>query len=262
MAISFVDAKTENRCGPNLRLESGVETVAWSSTAEHIVTLTEDGILRKWSNIFHSATIVAEAEHAYAYSLEFSPDDKLFVSSGEYVSKLFRASDLSLVWEHSGGRSPAFHPMGHRLFLFGIGVDSVFDVNIEDLENITATEHNLNFWVDEAVFDPSGNTFAARTDQEVKILDANTFEEKSSLPYGNVRGMRFTPDGKYLLVVLNSKMVVLWDVAAGYAIEKLMLDLDSYEIYFAEISKSYHMLLLECNDSTIYTVQLESTCYY
>jgi WD40 repeat protein len=239
-------------------LGSGVFRVAWSSTAEHIVTLTGDRKLGKWRNVFESATIVAEAEHDDAYWLEFSPDDKLIVSSNGYETKLLRASDLSFVWEYSGS-FPSFHPMGHRLFLFR--PNFVIEVNIEDLENITATEHNLNLWVFDAVFDPSGNTFAAETSSGVKIVNANTFEKKTSIPYDNVRRMRFTPDGQFLLLLLPSKMVVLWDVAAGYAIKELMLDMDSHWVSSAKISKSCHMLSFQCTGSTIYTVQLGSTCY-
>jgi WD40 repeat protein len=259
MVISLLDARTGNRYGPDLRLKSWVEAVAWSSTAEHIVTWTRDRILRKWSNIFESATIVAEANHDdSAYSLTFSPDDKLIVSYGILTTKIWRASDLSLVWQYSGSR-PSFHPMGHRLFLFG--ENSVIDINIEILENVTATEHKFNYEVYGAAFDPSGNTFAATTDKGVKFFETNTFEEKTSLPYGNVEAMRFTPDGNYLLLVLDWKKVVLWDAAEGFAIDELTLDLDSDRVKSAEISKSCHMLLLECNDSKRYNVQLGSTYY-
>jgi WD40 repeat protein len=240
-------------------LGSEVWDVAWSSTAEHIVTWTEDGKLQKWSNVFESATIVAEAKHDYASSLEFSPDDKLIVSSDGWTAKLWRASDLSLVWEWSGYWYPAFHPMGRRLFLFG--VDSVFDVNTEDLENVTATEHNLNYDVHNAVFDPSGNTFAATTYQGVKIVNAKTFEDKTSLPYINVQGLRFTPDGNYLFLVLLSKTVVLWDVAAGCVVEEMILDMEMEYVSSAQISKSCRVLSLHHRNVTNYTVHLGSTCY-
>jgi WD40 repeat protein len=149
--------------------------------------------------------------------------------------------------------------MGHRLFLFGS--NSVVDVNIEDLENVTATKRNLDYAVYKADFDPSGNTFAALTWGHVKIVNAKTLEEKSSLPYEYVRGMRFTPDGNYLLLVLTSKMVVLWDVAAGYAVEEMVLDLDVESVWCDEISKSCRVLSLHHHYSTYFTVHLESTCY-
>jgi hypothetical protein len=150
--------------------------------------------------------------------------------------------------------------MGHRLFLFD--GHSVIDINIEDLDNVTATEHDLNFLVDKAVFDPSGNTFAAKTDFDIRILDANTFEEKDSLPYGDVQAMRFTPDGKFLLLVLRSRMVILWDVAAGYAIEELMLDLDSGSVLSADITNSCRVLPLNDESRSACIIRLSSWCYW
>jgi WD40 repeat protein len=223
-------------------------------------TLTEDRILRKWGNTLGSAAI-ANAKHDCAQWLEFSPDDKFIMSCGGYASKLWRASDLSLVREFLGDwYSVAFHPMGHRLLL--LGPRSIIDMNIEDLEIITATEHKLYFDVFDVVFDPSGNIFAATTDQGVvKIIAANMTEEKASLPYNDVRRMRFTPDGKYLLLVRGSKTVVLWDVAAGCTIDELILYLDLESVYLAEISKCCRVLSFDDGMGSAYTIHLGSTCY-
>jgi hypothetical protein len=71
--VSFLDARIGNQRGPDLRFESSVEAAAWPTTAEHIVTLTKDIILRKWSNVFDSATVVAEAGHDHVLVIEFHP---------------------------------------------------------------------------------------------------------------------------------------------------------------------------------------------
>jgi hypothetical protein len=252
LAISFVDTRTGSQRGPDLRLESEVCDVAWASTAEHIVTKTEDGILRKWTNIFESAAVVAQSTERHSYGwLKLSPDDKLIASFGGYASKLWNASDLSLIWEYRGHWSSAgFHPIGHRLDLFcGSSVTSV------DLERGIATYHRLNYEAYNTVFDPSGNTFATDTDRSVKILNANTFEEITSLPYSSCKSLQYTPDGNHLVLVLESKKVVVWDVAAGKVFKKVTLDLEFDYIRSAEISKNCLVLLLK-DRQTKYTVHL------
>ena len=46
--ISFIDSKTTNQCGPDLRQESVMWSVAWSSTEDCVVTNSADGVVRKW----------------------------------------------------------------------------------------------------------------------------------------------------------------------------------------------------------------------
>ena len=114
--------------------------------------------------------------------MEFSLDDRL-IASFWGTAKLFDASNLSLIWEDAGvWPSVAFHLVENRL-VFSNWLGTVLDMNIEDLGNISATEHKLDFKVNGLVFSPSGNTCVTDTSQGAKILYGDTFIGKSSFPY-------------------------------------------------------------------------------
>ena len=54
--------------------------------------------------------------------------------------------------------------------------------------------------------------------------------------------MQITPNRKYILLLLTSKRVVLWDIAAEEAVEELSLDVDEFN--GGEISRNCRILLL------------------
>lgn len=227
------------RCGPGVKMEDDIWSFAWSPTEACIVTSPYDGVLRKWSDVFGSPKRVAEScqNHEYA-RLEYSPDGRIIASFNEMTAKLWDASNLSLLWQSSGGMvwycSVAFHPLGHRVVFFkGSAVD---DANVEDLRNVTATKRSLPSTVSQVVFDPSGITCAIKTPKGVKVLCADSFEEKCSLPYGYVLAMRFTPDSKYILLVLESKILVLWDIAVRAIVRQLTIDIPKFDVWGARIS--------------------------
>jgi WD40 repeat protein len=87
----------------------------------------------------------------------------------------------------------------------------------------------------DAVFDPNGITCAVETANDVKILTADTFKVTTSLPYRNIKTMRFTSDGKYILLVLEPKTLVLWDIAESDVVQELTIDLPE-SIEYAYIS--------------------------
>lgn len=241
--ISFWETRSMRRCGPDLEVESIVYSAAWSHSEGHIVIVLLDGILRTWSNISESATIIAQSTQGHiGGSPEYSPDDNLIASVGNDTVKLWDASSLSLIWEYAGvGLSVAFRPLGYRVVFFG--GRSVIDVNLEDLANISAIERKIDNWAFRLVFGRSGTTCAALTDQGAKILNAETFEERTSLPYDDVKALRYTPSGNCVLLVLQSKRVVLWDIAANAVVEELTLNLD-FEILDAQVSESCDVLRL------------------
>lgn len=239
--ISFWELKTMSRCGPDLKMESEVWSIAWSPTEKHIATSSKDGALQKWGDIYESAKVVAEStqEHRRA-GLEYSPDDRL-IASVSRTAKLWDASNLSLVWEYPGDwvcfSSVAFHPFGHRVVL--VSGNPVVDVNVEALGDITATERGLDFDVKALVFDPSGITCAAWTPKDVKILSADLLKETTSLLISYVKAMRFTPDGKHILLVLallGTKMLILWDTASRAIVQQLTIDIPEFSLWSARIS--------------------------
>jgi WD40 repeat protein len=237
--------------------EPDVSELAWSPTEKHIVTYSSNGVLRKWSNIFESPKIVAGSTHNHNYvTLEYSPDDRLIASFFLRTAKLWDASKLSLVWEYSGDKysSVAFHPSEHRVFFFnGLSVD---DVNVEDLGNITVTKRSLDFDVKALVFDPSGITCAAETYYDVTILSADTFKLTTSLPYEEVRAMRFTPDGKHILLVVESKTLVLWDIAANAIIQQLTINIPQTDVWHARISNDCRVVHVRDYKSTCHLIYL------
>lgn len=235
--MSLLETKTMTRCGPDLIVNHGVGAVAWSSTEDTIVTRAEDGILRTLSNVFELATIIAQStqKHEYA-SVEYSPDDRLIASVGYEKAKLWDASNLSLIWESSGYLcySVAFHPLEHKFLV--IRGFSVVNANVEDLGTITSTKRKIDFWANRLVFDPNGDTCAASTRQGVKILDAKTFAVKTVISCSDVVGMRYTPGGKYLLLILKAK-IMLWGIEEGTVVEWLTLNPD-YGVRDARVSRS------------------------
>jgi WD40 repeat protein len=235
--------------------------IAWASTEEYIVTTSEDGVIRKWSNLFECPTMYARStqEHKNA-ALEWSPDDRLIASVSVNTAKLWDASNLSLLWECSGFwcHGTAFHSLGHRFFYFD-GCD-VCDVNIEDTGNCVDIWRKLDNSFYRVAFNPSGSTFVARTEQGVKTFIADSFEEQASLPFSSCMAMQYTPDGEYIVLVLETKRVVLWDVARGRAAEDLLLDLDCTTVWNVEISKNCRVIQLRSGGKS-YLVRLNSMYY-
>lgn len=246
--ISFWEARTMSKCGPGLNMEFEVDRVAWSPTEKHIVTCSADEVLRKWSNIFVLPKLVAKSSRKHKdANLEYSPDDRLIASFSIGEAKLWDASNLSLVWEYSGYgySSVAFHPLGQRVvFLNRSSV--VLSVNVEDLGDITTTIRMLDFDVNGVVFEPSGTTCAAWTFDDVKILNADSFKQTTSLPYGNVEVMRFTPDGKYILLVLQPMTFVLWDIAANGVVFALPMDSLGLNVWSICISNDCRVVIVNC----------------
>ena len=244
--ISFLETRTMSKHGHGLSTTSEVWSAAWSNAEEHIVTRSRDGILRKWSNILEAPVVVAQSTQRHENaSLEFSPNDR-FIASFRATAKLWDASNLTLIWEYLGGwGSVVFHPLGNRL-VFSNWRRSVLNVNIEDLRNITATKHVLDFYVKDLVYTPSGNTCFAKTLEGVKILSGDTFKETNPLPISGCTAMQLTPDGKYILFVLDSEEVVLWDITGGRAVGEISLKvyLESVVLMSAEISKNCRVVRL------------------
>lgn len=231
-------------CGPDLKVDSDVYRLAWSATEKHIVTLSHDGILQKWNNIFNSATLFTKSVQKHEYArLVYSPDDRFIVTDDFETAKLWDASNLSLLWNYPRRWSSiVFHPLGRRVFLFYRGI--VSDINVNIREYGCKTTSPFDFFVYDVAFDSSGKSCVADTDQGIRVLDTDSFEERASLPYNSVKAMRYTPDGKYILLVLKSKKVVLWNVATSTAVKELTLHLD-FEIQTAQISKNCRVVVLQ-----------------
>jgi WD40 repeat protein len=209
-----------NQRGHDLILKHSCWDIAWSTSEQHLVTNDIYGILRKWSNIYESATIVAESsQKCEGLLVAFSSDDRLIATASHFLARLWDASNLSLVWEYLGGASlgVAIHPNGRDVFFFD--ELSVHDVNAEDFGNITTTEFKLDHSLYRVVLDPGGKPCVAWTQQRVRILSADTFTERASFSLVPFKTMQYTPNGKYLLLVSLSKTVVLWDIAECRVVE-------------------------------------------
>ena len=238
-SLSILDSKTMNRCGPGLTAKLKTYSFAWSSTEDHIVISSPSGVLQKWSNILESPELVAQSTQKHErVDLKFSPDDR-FIASFDVGAKLWDASNLSLIWEYPGyWDSVAFHPLGKKMVFYN--EYSLLDVNNEDSENIMTTQHQISHYVYDLIFCPSGNVYVARTKGGVRFLRADTFEEKSSFSYNDCTAMQITPNGKYILLILKSKEVVLWDIVAERAVEELSLRVHGF--FFKEISRNCRVL--------------------
>jgi WD40 repeat protein len=214
-----------SRYGPDLKTESKADEIAWSHTEKDIVTVTEDGILCTRKNIFESATIVATSTRKHEQALfEYSSDDKMIASVSPEMAMLWDASTLSVLWEQAGNwsYSVAFYPVGHEVvFCFR---HLIHVVRVDSPGNYGVGVNGLDFEVDRLVFGPSRSKCATWTLHDAKLLDGHTLEESTSLPYHGVRAMQFTPDGKFVLLVLQSKKIVLWDIAASAVVRELTVD--------------------------------------
>jgi WD40 repeat protein len=255
--ISFWETRTMSRCGPDCETEPDVFQLAWSPTEKHIVTSSKDGVHRKWGDIFESAKLVAVSTQKHENAkIEYSPDDRL-IASFDRTAKLWDASNLSLVWQYSGymSFSVAFHPLGRRVVFFDSAYLAI-DVNAEDHGDITATERNLGLLVSRPVFDPSGNTCAVGTPEDVLILSADSFEETDLLPYRYVDAMRFTPDSKHILLVLESKMLVLWDIAASAVVQQFTIDIPEFYVWSAHISNDCRVVRVSDSKYTSHIIHL------
>jgi WD40 repeat protein len=222
-------------------------------------------MLRQWSNILQSATLTTESKQNHNdANLEYSPDGGVIASISSHTAKLWDALNLSQIWGFSGDRrfsiQPSFPQSGRRVVFFR-GCE-VFDINIEneDLRNIMTTQRTLQHNINYVTFNPHGNTCAAWSRFRVKILNAYTFEEKTTLPYHDCISMQYSPDGNYILLVLESKKVIAWDIIADEAVDEVELRLGIEHITQAEISKDCLMIRVG-DEGSQSIVRLMSTRY-
>jgi hypothetical protein len=81
-------------------------------------------------------------------------------------------------------------------------------------------------------------------------------KQTTSLPYRDIRAMRFTPDGKYILLVVPLSTLVVWDIAARAIVQELAFDLPELFLWSAHISDDCRVVHVSDLEGTSHVIHL------
>ena len=120
----FLETKTSMSRGPDLRMGPKIYSFAWSIVGEHIVAISRESILRKWSSISKVASCVAQLTRKYdAAWLGFLIDNRIIASikllSGFNVVRLLNM-ESEMFLRH------IYSDLSFFLFLFSPGLWFLF----------------------------------------------------------------------------------------------------------------------------------------
>lgn len=204
--------------------EIALDRPIFPPTGDHILTGASDAKIRVWSS--HSGELLREIAQPYStvYSLVFSPTgDYLLACCGdqsvEFIVSLVEADTLTEVHALTDKRtiaySATFSPDG-RFILTGHGHD-LCQIRLWDIQTrqVVHVLDNLEREIDEIVFSPDGQYFAAVTPEKVWLWKWSSLQLLYCLD-NHLSPISFSPDSKCLLATDRlSRQIHLYNINTG-----------------------------------------------
>jgi WD40 repeat protein len=225
-------APTKSLAHPGL-----VDAVAFNPTSELLATGCHDGAVRIW-NVANGQQVRQINAHtapaAPIYCIAWTPDGKqILTGSMDHTIKLWDATSGKLVREFKKFKEKDFEK-GHRdaVFCLALGPDG------KTLAS-GSNDHTIKLWNV-----ANGTVIAEFANPSLK----SSVGEPAAAQPGWVYGLRFTPDGKYLISVGNAPKnqgyLGVWDVAERKL--KAGRELPTGPIYALALSPKGDLLAIGC----------------
>ena len=205
--------------------EARVNDVAFSLDGSRILTASEDGTARLWSNADGKELAVFRGHEAPVTHASFSADGRrVLTTSADGTARVWDAgegADITSVHGQPGSvRSALFSADGSRV-LIASGNNAVrpWGFSVAEGTLIASVGGDLS-GASHVAFDIGGTRIAiAFGDGTVRVFDATTGAELAVLR-GHEKAVEravFSRDGKWLLTLGADYRIVVWDVSKGIA---------------------------------------------
>ena len=206
---------------------SKLRTAVWNPTADELAAPdAPGGTIRVWDGATGTALRELTGTAGPVYGLAYSPDGSRIASGGsDGKVRLWNASDGSPTGIVAAGDyvgAVAWSPTGDRIAVAGYnGAGGIWDV-ATGVKMVGGTGHGQR--TNAIAWSPNGNLVAAGgADQLVSLQDLGAGTVQTLLGHtGEVMGVAFSPDGKWLASVSFYREVKIWDTSTGSLAHSLM----------------------------------------
>ena len=204
-----------------------VESVAFSSNGELLVTGDADNMVRLWVVPSGREHLSCQGHTAPVISVSFSPDDEIIASgSDDQTVKLWASKTGECIMTLEGHTHPvtsvAFNSDGQRL-ISGSDDQTVRLWDTQTGECLRIFEGHINT-VTSVAFSPDNQRVASGShDQTAKLWNIktgdclHTLKEHTNL----VRSVAFSPDGKTIATGSYDQTIKLWNIETGQCYKTL-----------------------------------------
>jgi len=205
---------------------SVVETIAFSSDDEWLVTGGKDGTVQQWNATNGEFVRMIARHREKVQCVTISPDGRLLGSSAVDATQVREFKTGRLI--HTLPRSPdrtsipwiTFSPDGSKLAAFNYMAGRPGDIAVFDISERGRTRvltHGGKVW--SVAFSPDGRrVVSGGTGRPARIWDVTTGEMLRALPVNDGRFVGFAPDGLRVLCGGSNGDAALWDVADGTSV--------------------------------------------
>ncbi len=218
--------------GKNIRVfsdsSSGLEWVAFSPDGKHILTADGRGdVARLWDVASGQAIRVFSGHTDFVYAAAFSPNGKLIVTvSGDKTARIWDAATGETLRTITGHTDwvirTAFSPDGKYIATASADRTArLWDVATGNQVQVFSVAGDIDY-TECVAFSPDGKYIATgNADKEghtvARVWDVATGQvvHEFSGHQGNVLGISFSPDDRFLLTAAEDRTARLWDLTTG-----------------------------------------------